>query len=191
MSRPSHDQWCGQARRAQERRRAHHLRVDRADLEVYSKVPIQDPRMTWFGEIRGQIRMRVELEGKSLVCYHAHAYPQFHYGAQGFQWRNEQLLEGVGELPSDEGPRMVVGDLNVDPWSPHYRAMMKRSGLNDARRGFGLNPSQGRVIGGRLRPLLSRPIDHVLVSPGVVVTDFRLGPFLGSDHLPVIAELAF
>jgi endonuclease/exonuclease/phosphatase (EEP) superfamily protein YafD len=34
-------------------------------------------------------------------------------------------------------------------------------------------------------------IDHVLVNPKVAVLDSRLGPDIGSDHLPVIADLAF
>jgi endonuclease/exonuclease/phosphatase family metal-dependent hydrolase len=34
------------------------------------------------------------------------------------------------------------------------------------------------------------PIDHVVVSPEVRVTDRRVGPDVGSDHLPVEATLA-
>jgi endonuclease/exonuclease/phosphatase (EEP) superfamily protein YafD len=33
-------------------------------------------------------------------------------------------------------------------------------------------------------------IDHALVSPGVQVRNFRRGPRVGSDHLPVVVDLA-
>jgi endonuclease/exonuclease/phosphatase (EEP) superfamily protein YafD len=41
-----------------------------------------------------------------------------------------------------------------------------------------------------LRPL-RLPIDHILIGPGLAVLDRRLGPDTGSDHLPVVADLAW
>ena len=58
------------------------------------------------------------------------------------------------------------------------------TGLKDARRGFGLDPSWPTFL-----PLLGIPIDHVAVSDEFLVTDHRKLPAFGSDHFPVIAEL--
>lgn len=41
-----------------------------------------------------------------------------------------------------------------------------------------------------LRPAVGLPIDHVLVSEGIRIRTIRTGPSSGSDHLPVIADLA-
>jgi endonuclease/exonuclease/phosphatase (EEP) superfamily protein YafD len=38
-------------------------------------------------------------------------------------------------------------------------------------------------------PLGRIPLDHCLVSSGLDVLDKRLGPQVGSDHLPVVIEL--
>jgi endonuclease/exonuclease/phosphatase family metal-dependent hydrolase len=42
---------------------------------------------------------------------------------------------------------------------------------------------------GKLLPPLVRP-DHVLVSPEIAVTGYRLGDGRGSDHRPVVVDLA-
>jgi len=46
-------------------------------------------------------------------------------------------------------------------------------------------PSDLRVL-----PPLAR-LDHVLVSDAITVVSVREGPGRGSDHLPLLAELAF
>jgi endonuclease/exonuclease/phosphatase (EEP) superfamily protein YafD len=57
--------------------------------------------------------------------------------------------------------------------------------LRDTRAGFGIQASWPTQI-----PPLGIPLDHCLVSPELVVLDRRLGPAVGSDHRPVILELA-
>jgi endonuclease/exonuclease/phosphatase (EEP) superfamily protein YafD len=82
-------------------------------------------------------------------------------------------------------PRMVVaGDFNATPWSRTYATMKNASGLCDSRAGFGLQatrPADGW--------LLRIPIDHVLTSCAIGVRDHRIGPDVGSDHLPVVVDL--
>jgi endonuclease/exonuclease/phosphatase (EEP) superfamily protein YafD len=38
--------------------------------------------------------------------------------------------------------------------------------------------------------VLRIPIDHCLVSPSVAIVDRRVGPPVGSDHLPVFVDFA-
>ncbi len=38
--------------------------------------------------------------------------------------------------------------------------------------------------------LLAIPIDHALVSEDVRVLDRRMGPSIGSDHLPIVLDIA-
>ncbi len=51
--------------------------------------------------------------------------------------------------------------------------------------GFGLKPTWPTSL-----PLLMIPLDHCLLSPGLRVTSFEVGPRVGSDHLPVLVEIA-
>ena len=61
----------------------------------------------------------------------------------------------------------------------------RQTGLVDSSRGRGLQST------GPVRPLgLRIPIDHCLVSAGVVVHDKQIGPDVGSDHLPLMVDLA-
>jgi endonuclease/exonuclease/phosphatase (EEP) superfamily protein YafD len=82
------------------------------------------------------------------------------------------------------GPTLVLGDLNVTPWSPHFRALLREGRLADSARGFGWQASW---------PAYSLPlriaIDHCLVSAEFTVLRRRLGPHVGSDHLPVFVEV--
>lgn len=82
-------------------------------------------------------------------------------------------------------PRVVVaGDFNATPWSRTFATMMNASGLCDTRAGFGMQatrPADGWI--------LRIPIDHVLASCAIGARDRRIGPDIGSDHLPVIVDL--
>lgn len=82
------------------------------------------------------------------------------------------------------GRFVIVGDLNATPWSRAYARLRGGTGACDSRAGFGVQasyPAEGWLLG--------IPIDHVLVSCSIGVLDRRIGPDVGSDHLPVIADL--
>lgn len=78
------------------------------------------------------------------------------------------------------------GDLNVTMWSSNYSKLIADSGLANSRKGFGILATWPMFF-----PLLSIPLDHCLVSPGIGINACRSGPDIGSDHLPLIVELAF
>lgn len=82
------------------------------------------------------------------------------------------------------GPLVVMGDFNATPWSRSFARLRGATGTCDSRAGFGVQRSYPVDSW-----LVRIPIDHVLVSCDIGVRDRRLGPDVGSDHLPVIAEL--
>lgn len=98
-------------------------------------------------------------------------------------WRWEQMGELALALNQEpETPIVAAGDFNMpadsrmmDLLRPQFRDAFGLAGW-----GFGYSrPSAWPWIG----------IDHVLVSPEWVVRRCWVGPDLGSDHLPLIAEL--
>lgn len=98
--------------------------------------------------------------------------------------RNRQLDLLAERLAGVEGPAIVAGDFNTSLWSPHARDLLRQTGLRSAAQGHGWHATWP------YRPAFMRiPIDHVLVRGPIVATDFRRGPYIGSDHLPVIADL--
>ncbi|MGE0487929.1 MAG: endonuclease/exonuclease/phosphatase family protein [Vulcanimicrobiota bacterium] len=80
-------------------------------------------------------------------------------------------------------PLILAGDLNATSWSPPLRRL-EQAGLVNSRRGFGVLTTWPS------HPLFLRiPIDQVLVSPTIGIADCRVGPDLGSDHLPLVVDL--
>jgi endonuclease/exonuclease/phosphatase (EEP) superfamily protein YafD len=73
------------------------------------------------------------------------------------------------------GPAVVVGDLNATPWSGAFPS---------ARVPW--TPGTWPTF---LPAPLRLPIDHALVSGGVVEVGRRAGPHVGSDHLPLVVDL--
>lgn len=87
----------------------------------------------------------------------------------------------VGRQP---GSRIVVGDMNTTDGSPFFGDFLRTSGLRDSRLGFGRQGSWPSNFPYRIA------IDHAFVSDDLAVVDRRLGPQVGSDHLPLIVDLA-
>ncbi|MHA3771209.1 endonuclease/exonuclease/phosphatase family protein [Verrucomicrobiota bacterium sgz303538] len=104
---------------------------------------------------------------------------------EGFEVRNEQLAATATLIRQSSAPTILLGDLNVTMWSPYYSKFARDSGLVNARRGFGILPTWPTQL-----PILKIPLDHCLVSPSIAVKGVRTGKAIGSDHLPLIADLA-
>jgi endonuclease/exonuclease/phosphatase (EEP) superfamily protein YafD len=89
----------------------------------------------------------------------------------------------VGEQRELGRVPVVLGDLNASPWSTDFRLLLD-AGLLDSERGFG---PQGTFPAGWAVQL---PIDHCLHDPALVTTAREVGADLGSDHRPLLVELA-
>ena len=87
------------------------------------------------------------------------------------------------------GPALVLGDLNATRWSHPFRALLRDGELVDSARGFGLHPTWPAFPG----PIavFRIPIDQAVHSESLVTTRRELGPFVGSDHFPLLLELAW
>ena len=77
-------------------------------------------------------------------------------------------------------PRLLVGDFNLTPYSPHFSDLLARTGMVDARRRQGLSATWPTWV-----VPLQVPIDHCIADPSLAVVGVRRGPVVGSDHYPV------
>lgn len=121
----------------------------------------------------------VELDGSQVAVVSAHPLPPIDEEMAGM--RDEMLAELGQRLAQRPGPIILGGDLNATPWSTGYRALAHRAGLVPLRSGLVPQPTWPAWFA----PVI--PIDHVLVRG--FTGNARIGPHLGSDHLPVIGEL--
>jgi len=114
-------------------------------------------------------------------------HPRPPTGIAASRQRDAQLTlvnELVRQFQANE-PTIVLGDINATPWSHGYRLLIKGTTLRNTRRGSGIMGSWHSAIPSALRI----PIDHILVNDPVGVSAIELGTDIGSDHLPVIADL--
>jgi endonuclease/exonuclease/phosphatase (EEP) superfamily protein YafD len=167
----------------------YHFSSSKLQMEIYSKIPLNHSNIDVYGDYRGVITSDINIAGQELVFIATHAYPQLYYGIQGFQIRNDQLLQGIGNHVNQiSKPVIVVGDLNATMWSPFYQEMIKISGLKNARQGFGVLPTQSSFSPNI--SWLSIPLDHCLVSDKIKVKNIKIVSNMGSDHLPLIIKLS-
>lgn len=101
--------------------------------------------------------------------------------------RDAELVMVAKEVAqrTDEA-HIVAGDFNDVAWSHTTRLFERVSGLRDPRVGRGLLSTYHARY-----PLLRYPIDHVFVSEGFRVAGKSRKIIPGSDHLGIIADLAF
>jgi endonuclease/exonuclease/phosphatase (EEP) superfamily protein YafD len=126
--------------------------------------------------------LELEIGGAPLHIITAHPEPPI--PKLNMESRNRRLEFLAERARSLSGPRIVIGDLNVTMWSPHYQDFIAQADLVSAREGFGVIPTWPTFL-----PLMRIPIDHCLVSKDIWVSNIRTGPDIGSDHFPLIVDL--
>lgn len=179
------DRW-NQAIEALEADYPHHHRRPRRDnfgIGLFAKLPVQSLDVQFVGTADvPSIHARVEVGDQTVTIFGIHPLPptSWQYSAL----RNEQLQAIADLAAATDGLLIVMGDLNVSPWSPYFRDLLSRSRLRDSRRGFGIQPTWPSRYGPG-----SIPIDHVLVSKELSVINRWVGPHLGSDHRAVIVDI--
>jgi vancomycin resistance protein VanJ len=108
-------------------------------------------------------------------------------------WRDAQVEELIARLGAAGGARLLTGDFNETEWSYPYERLHALLGdsFREAGTGFGHTyPSHVRWSGWTVSVPLVR-IDYVFHSPELAALHAEVGPDGGSDHLPVVADLAF
>lgn len=166
----------------------YHIGASKLEIEVYSKFPLTNQKIELYGTYRGLVISDIKIGNNLVKVVATHAYPQLYFGHEGWEIRNQHLEVGIGEYVSNlEQSVVIIGDLNVTMWSPFYRSLINKSSLQNARQGFGILPSQS-VINPSYASL-SAPIDHCLVSQDIKVAKFNTEQNIGSDHLPITADL--
>lgn len=88
---------------------------------------------------------------------------------------------------SISGPAIILGDFNTTHWGHAFGKLMADTALINSQRGHGI----GATWPTGALTLIRIPIDHCLHSPHLRTVTRRVGPDLGSDHRPLLIELAW
>lgn len=161
-----------------------HPRDDNFGLAIYSKIPLEKASVKYFVEDWEvpSLLAEVMVNEQRVSILATHPLPPIN--PVYFEVRNRQLAAMSEFLQNLTSFRVAIGDLNTSLWSPFYQQFIQNSGLYNTRSGFGIQPTWPTVS-----PLLYIPLDHILVSSDIAVVESRTGRNIGSDHLPVIADL--
>jgi endonuclease/exonuclease/phosphatase (EEP) superfamily protein YafD len=153
-------------------------------LAIFSRWPIEPEHMHLPNEITRMSHVNVAWQGTRIAVFGAHlSWP---LGERNAWARAAELRMLAARARAEAGPVIVAGDFNLTPWSGYFERFVADSGLSDCAIGQGLLatwPSQ--VLPVRIR------IDHCFASRHWRVNSVKVGPNLGSDHFPVIADLDF
>lgn len=159
--------------------------IGRFDVVMFSRYPIKEA-----GEIRGRSSnpmarramltwTTVEINGMTFDIAGVHnAYP-FHAMDQAAYM--PMLIEFARER---ERPLIVAGDFNLTPWS----VKLQRFGADTGLRRFNTFTPTWPMNRRTLPPFVA--IDNIFASPEFALIDIKAGPALGSDHRPLIADIA-
>jgi endonuclease/exonuclease/phosphatase (EEP) superfamily protein YafD len=149
-------------------------------IGLYSKLPFEAASVGRFpAEGPPAVVATIVLGGRRVGLVLTHVHPPFAGGIHSRQ------LEALGDARGTwEDLLAVCGDFNAVPWSHSFRRLESSAGLESIHERFGLGGTWPAWM-----PVLRLPLDNCLVSRELVVVARRVGPDVGSDHLPLIVEL--
>lgn len=155
-------------------------RNDPFGIAVLSRLPMAQVQIVEDGDGLHHIETQLDWSGQPIRLTAWHPMPPI--SQYDHTKRNHQLQALAKAAKASGQPAIVAGDLNATPWSNAF-SKLDQAGL---RRASGLAPTWPAVGYG----WMGIPIDHVLVTPQWSVVKQGVGPYLGSDHLPVIVQIA-
>lgn len=186
------DDWWARALRPLQPAYPYRLELPRADaygLLLYSRLPLlhphtQDLEQPGVPSVITDMRLA---DGRTFTFFGIHPTPPIpdNY-PDGVGLRNVVLQKVARLLRQTPGPTVVAGDFNDVPWSSTTRQLVAGAAVNDVRVGRGFYPT----FSAKRPPLLRWPLDQFFVTPQFRVVSLTRPPGVGSDHFPLLIELA-
>jgi endonuclease/exonuclease/phosphatase (EEP) superfamily protein YafD len=159
-------------------------------IGLYSRYPLIDARSERTCiECQPLIEARVEHPLGIIRVFAIH--PLSPTTVERTQWRDAELASVAERCAASAFPTIVLGDFNETPFGDAFQSLLRRTGYAETRSAGGFSPTWPAAHEGIEIPSLLRiPIDHIIVSPHFRTNAFAVGPHIGSDHLPIVAQLS-
>jgi vancomycin resistance protein VanJ len=140
------------------------------------------------------LRAELAVDGEPLTVIVAHPPPPG-LSQRGYHYRAgaSDEIATLAQMALDSAPTLLIGDFNIADQSDQYN-LLADAGLTDTFRaaGWGLGLTwPSRPLRNILPVLPLVRIDYIWTTPEFAPLAAWVGPHAGSDHLPVIAELAW
>ena len=184
------DGWWGEQLEAIEENYPHTVKVPLDNLygmHLYSRLPLSDISIEYLIEDdKPSIHCFIELPtGQKVKAHFVHPAPPSPTENEESEERDGELLLVAKHEEPEKHPTIVTGDLNDVAWSRTTLLFRKLSGLLDPRVGRGMfNTFHADYWFARW------PLDHIFHSHHFALVSMTRLPGFGSDHFPLLTELA-
>jgi endonuclease/exonuclease/phosphatase (EEP) superfamily protein YafD len=153
----------------------------RCGVALFSKLPFQASFADRIdGELPTIAQVTIAFQGKPLTIAALQLINPLIGLEQDFQ--AQQAAVATAYFAQVKGDLVVMGDFNSTPWSRLQKGFRQATGLDNRGRLAFTWPSWAPAI-------FRLPIDQVFVRGGIVARDVQPGAAVGSDHLPITAEI--
>lgn len=156
-------------------------------MHLYSRFPLEDPKIQFLVEpdVPSMHLLLVLPSGRRIRLHCLHPAPPSPTENETSRERDAELIMVGRAVREARDPVIVSGDLNDVAWSSTTRLFRKLSGLLDPRIGRGMfNTFHARY------PFFRWPVDHFFHSRHFTLVRLARLEACGSDHFPVLVELA-
>lgn len=157
-------------------------------MHLYSRLPLHESETRYLVESnKPSFHTMVTLPSHDTVRLRLiHPAPPFPTENPTAKERNIELVEVARTVAAIDEPVIVAGDFNDVAWSSTTRLFRKISGLLDPRVGRGMfNTFHARY------PIFRWPLDYIFHSDHFTLVSIKRLPTFGSDHFPLLTELAY
>lgn len=157
---------------------------DNFGIAMFAKIKPNTSKVLHYGKYRlPYIKAEFPVGKQAVKIFGVHTIPPI--GKARWEERNRMLGDLAKWVKEQkEQPTVILGDLNITPYSYFFKKLIKDGNLRNSQCGFGVQPSWPD----QPFPLLI-PIDHCLVTQDIKVSKRFIGPDVGSDHFPLRVDI--
>lgn len=154
---------------------------DAYGIGVFSRLPLRATVEHDPADAPPVIVARVRVRSKAVTVVVAHIHTPF----KGSIY--DRQLDALARERPAFGPRVAIcGDFNTPPWAGPFRHLADAGGLAELYGRGAWSAYSWPTWSGLLRV----PLDNCLVARGLAVVRHQEGSRIGSDHFPLIVDLA-
>ncbi len=159
-------------------------RDDGFGIALYSKIHITEIRKLNVGMLDiPAISAFCDYKGKVFEIICIHTTPPTN---QTYFKNTQKITQDLADYIAENGHNAIIaGDFNTSHYSYNYKNFIKTSKMKDLSSIF--HPTWPTFLLFPFRITL----DHIFITKSFAVRDYAVGKNIGSDHLPIWAEISF
>lgn len=125
----------------------------------------------------------IEAEFEHYKAWLIHPLPPI---SKEYLKRRDLLLRKLSTLIVPTKNNLICGDFNAVPWAQALKNLKDNNSLKNCADGYGISNTWPAHIS-----LPGIQIDHFFISKDADILSFEKGPYLGSDHYPILLKFSF